>query len=192
MIRTILTAILLIVGSQSPSTAGKLTFSHVNPDWALFTGAITIDEIDAILATLNERKPKLLGLASQGGNVGAASRLASHVRENEINTFVTNQASCTSACALVFLAGRERLCEGRLGVHQIRPLRNIELNEKVVWFVVQNALAKTLALLNSFDTPPFVFERILNNFEMYYFSEVELAQLNTVNHLHEMWADRSD
>ena len=190
MIRTILIAILLIVGSHSPSTAGKLTFSDINPDWVLFTGAIKADEIDDILAKLDERKPKLLGLASQGGNVGAASRLASHVRENEINTFVTGQASCTSACALVFLAGSERLCEGRLGVHQMRPLRKIKLNEKVVWFVVQNALAKTLALLNSFDTPPFVFERIINNFEMYYFTEAELAQLNTVNHLHEMFDSR--
>ena len=188
--RTILIVILLIFGSHSPSTAGKLTFSDINPDWVLFTGAIKADEIDTILAKLKERKPKLLGLASQGGNVGAASRLASHVRENEINTFVTNQASCTSACALVFLAGRERLCEGRLGVHQIRPLRKIELNEKAVWFVVQNALAKTLALLTSFDTPLFVFERILNNFEMYYFTEAELARLNTVNHLHEMFDSR--
>jgi hypothetical protein len=108
LIRTILIAIVLIFGSQSPSTSGELTFSDVNPEWALFTGAIRVDEIDAILAKLKERKPKLLALASQGGNVGAASRLARHVHENEINTFVTSEVNCTSACALVFLAGSER------------------------------------------------------------------------------------
>lgn len=70
-------------------------------------------------------------LDSRGGNLGAAIELGKAVRRARLNTFIaskseaifeeaTDKAVCLSACAYVFLGGRERaMAQGaRLGFHQ--------------------------------------------------------------------------
>jgi hypothetical protein len=43
-----------------------------------------------------------------------------------------------------------------------------------------------ITLLNSFNTPPFVYEKMFKSYDMYDFSKEEIAQINTVKSLDEM------
>ena len=45
--------------------------------------------------------------------------VAEEVYERGLNTYIPKDSYCASACSFVFFAGRQRLAEGRLGVHQI-------------------------------------------------------------------------
>ena len=51
---------------------------------------------------------------------------------------------------------------------------------------VQSMIGEIITLLNSFGTPPFVFERIFNSPNLYEFTEAEMAELTTVTSLDEM------
>ena len=187
-VRSIVLAIVLIFGSQSSATAGKLKFSDSNK-LVFFQGPIILDEIDDILSQLDEKKPKLILLNSIGGNVSGALRFAKYVRKNQMNTWIAHKQSCASACALVFLAGTQRLSEGNLIVHQYLPPAE-QGNEKIAmdaaWISVQKIIGETITLLNSFGTPRFVFERIFSSPNLYAFTKAEMAELNTVSSLDEM------
>ena len=186
--RTILLVMLLIFVSYSPLTAGKLKFSEGN-ELVFFQGPILLDEIDDIISQLDEKKPKLILLNSIGGNILGALRFAKYVRKNQMNTWIAHKQTCASACALVFLAGTQRLSEGNLIVHQYLPPAE-QGNEKIAmdaaWISVQKIIGETITLLNSFGTPRFVFERIFSSPNLYAFTKAEMAELNTVSSLDEM------
>ena len=178
----------LIISSQSPATAGELLFGKDN-EWVVFQGPIILEEVDQILSQLDDKKPRLILLNSIGGNVSGAVRFARYVRENEMNTWIAQNQTCASACALVFLAGIQRFSEGKLVVHQYLPPAE-QGNEKIArdtaWISVQRIIGETITLLNSFGTPRFVFERIFSSPNLYAFTEAEMAELNTVSSLDEM------
>ena len=188
LIRSFILATLLAFSGQSPVTAGELKFSEGN-ELVFFQGPILLDEIDDILSQLDEKKPKLILLNSIGGNVSGALRFAKYVRKNQMNTWIAHKQSCASACALVFLAGTQRLSEGNLIVHQYLPPA-AQGNEKIAmdaaWISVQRIIGETITLLNSFGTPRFVFERIFSSPDLYEFTEAEAADLIRVTSLDEM------
>ena len=183
-----LLALALIISSQSPATAGELLFGKDN-EWVVFQGPIILEEVDQILSQLDDKKPRLILLNSIGGNVSGAVRFARYVRENEMNTWIAQNQTCASACALVFLAGIQRFSEGKLVVHQYLPPAE-QGNEKIArdtaWISVQRIIGETITLLNSFGTPRFVFERIFSSPDLYEFTEAEMAKLTTVISLDEM------
>jgi len=178
----------LIISSQSPATAGELLFGKDN-EWVVFQGPIILEEVDQILSQLDDKKPRLILLNSIGGNVSGAVRFARYVRENEMNTWIAQNQTCASACALVFLAGIQRFSEGKLVVHQYLPPAE-QGNEKIArdtaWISVQRIIGETITLLNSFGTPRFVFERIFSSPDLYEFTKAEMFKLTTVISLDEM------
>ena len=82
-----------------------------------------------------------------------------------------------------FLGGIERFSEGKLIVHQYLPTPG-QGDANATWdaaFIgVQSMIGEIITLLNSFGTPPFVFERILSSPNLYEFTEAEMAELTTV------------
>ncbi len=60
----------------------------------------------------------VIHLRSQGGRLGEAEKLASHILQRRLNTYV--KVSCASACVNVFAAGKERWLsrEAVLGLHK--------------------------------------------------------------------------
>ena len=187
-IRPLILTIFLAFGSQSPATAGELFFGK-DDEWVVFHGPILLEEVDQILSQLEDKKPKLILLNSIGGNVLGALRFARYVRQNQMNTWIAENQTCASACALVFLAGIQRFSEGKLVVHQYLPPAE-QANEKIArdaaWISVQRIIGETITLLNSFGTPRFVFERIFSSPDLYEFTEAEMAKLTTVTSLDEM------
>ena len=178
----------LIISGQSFARAGELIFGE-GDKWVVFQGPIRTKEMDGLLSQLDDKKPKQILLNSVGGNLTGAMRFARYVREKKMDTWIAKNQTCASACALVFLAGTERFSEGKLIVHQYLPTAG-QGDANATWdtaFIgVQSMIGEIITLLNSFGTPPFVFERIFNSPNLYEFTEAEMAELTTVASLDEM------
>ena len=80
----------------------------------------------------------------------------------------------------MFFAGESRTAKGDLGVHQFYSGKasdeeKIRATQKRAQFTV----SEIIGFLNEFETPPWVFERMFQQKDMYYFKENELSQLET-------------
>ena len=154
----------LIISGQSFARAGELIFGE-GDKWVVFQGPILTEEMDEILSQLDDKKPEQILLNSVGGNLTGAIRFAKYVREKEMETWISRNQTCASACALIFFAGVERFSEGKLIVHQYLPTAG-QGDAMVTWdraFIgVQSMVWQIVTLLNNFGTPPFVFERIFS------------------------------
>jgi hypothetical protein len=172
----------LIISGQSFARAGELIFGE-GDKWVVFQGPILTEEMDGILSQLDDKKPEQILLNSVGGNLTGAIRFAKYVREKEMETWISRNQTCASACALIFFAGVERFSEGKLMVHQYLPTAG-QGDAMVTWdraFIgVQSMVWQIVTLLNNFGTPPFVFERIFFSPYDYEFTEAEMAELTTI------------
>ncbi len=90
--------------------------------------------------------PKLLMLSSGGGLVNDALLVARRAHELGVNTLVPADSFCYSACSLIFLAGKVRVDDGRLGVHQISSSSGDLLLGQV-------AISDILDVLGQFNVP---------------------------------------
>ena len=108
-----------------PPAASGLTLV---PTRAVLEGPIDFPMSTALAAALAQY-PEIgeLVLQSDGGRVFAARALAKLVREYDLDTRV--EATCASACTLVFMAGRHRVLgpAGRLGFHGYRQSVTVDL-----------------------------------------------------------------
>ena len=146
-----------------------------------------IEDGDSFLfqKALQEQKIHLLALASPGGFVAETLDIAEKIYENKINTYVPQRSVheksiCGSSCAFMFLAGETRSVEGALGVHQFNFNRATDLQKpKITDQHIQNVIYKIISALNKFQTPPWVFERMFKQSDMYFFKPPELLLLGT-------------
>ncbi|WP_286721949.1 PAN domain-containing protein [Devosia sp. 63-57] len=115
---------------------------------------------------------KVVVLSSDGGLVASALLIADDIHTKGLSTVIPDGAKCYSACAFIFFAGKERLADGELGVHQM-------WSEKPDPSGVQSSVSDILEVLTRFDTPTEVFTRMFRtpSEEMYVFTQAELVEL---------------
>ena len=128
---------------------------------------------------------ELIVLSSPGGSVNEGLQTAGIIHDKNLKTYIPKQSlygsgNCASACSFMFFAGESRSAEGDLGVHQFYSGKasdeeEIGATQKRAQFTV----SEIIGFLNEFETPPWVFERMFQQKEMYYFKESELLQLET-------------
>ncbi|MDB9924069.1 hypothetical protein OAC90_01160 [Planktomarina sp.] len=138
-----------------------------------FRKALRVHDIDLIV------------LSSPGGSVNEGLQTAGIIHDKSLKTYIPKQSlygsgNCASACSFMFFAGESRSAEGNLGVHQFYSGKasdeeKIGATQKLAQFTV----SEIIGFLNEFETPPWVFERMFQQKEMYYFTESELLQLET-------------
>ena len=138
-----------------------------------FRKALRVHDIDLIV------------LSSPGGSVNEGLQTAGIIHDKNLKTYIPKQSlygsgNCASACSFMFFAGATRSAEGNLGVHQFYSGKasdeeKIGATQKLAQFTV----SEIIGFLNEFETPPWVFERMFQQKEMYYFTESELLQLET-------------
>jgi hypothetical protein len=111
-----------------------------------------------------------VSLNSQGGLLFPALDIARAVNAAGLNTSVPIGDECHSACSLIFLAGRERVADGLLGVHQISGLNDPSLT--------QSAISQIYEELVSFNTPAYLISRMLRTRpeDTYVFTPEELER----------------
>ena len=135
---------------------------------------------------IRTKKIDLIVLSSPGGLVWEGLTIAGNIHDKKLSTYVPSasiygESNCSSACSLMFCAGSERKVEGRLGVHQFYSVGKADKNVSGVQKKTQFTVSEIIGFLNEFETPPWVFERMFQQSEMYYFDKTEIAKLETTS-----------
>lgn len=117
---------------------------------------------------------KTVSLNSPGGRVFPALEIARTINASGLMTSVPSGEECYSACALIFLAGKERVAHGKLGVHQVSGVNDPSLT--------QMAIARIYEDLVTYNAPSYLVSRMLRTppDDMYIFSPEELER-NSIN-----------
>lgn len=117
---------------------------------------------------------KKVSLDSPGGYVLPALAIARAVNAAGLNTSVPSGQECQSACSLIFMAGKERVADGILGVHQISGVNDPSVTQTVIGEIYEE--------LVRFNTPSYLVSRMLRTppQDMYVFSPEELER-NSIN-----------
>ncbi|MCR6502479.1 hypothetical protein MUO32_25970 [Shinella sp. CPCC 101442] len=117
---------------------------------------------------------KSVSLNSPGGRVFPALEIARAIKAAGLNTIVPSGSECHSACAFIFLAGRERIAQGKLGVHQVSGVDDPSLT--------QTAIGRIYEDLVTFNAPSYLVSRMLRTppGDMYVFTPEELER-NSIN-----------
>jgi len=127
----------------------------------------------------------LIVLSSPGGSVFEGLQIAGIIHDKKLKTYIPNKSlhdkgNCASACSFMFFAGESRSAEGDLGVHQFYSTKASD-EEKIgaIQEDAQFTVSEIIGFLNEFETPAWVYERMFQQADMYYFKESELLQLET-------------
>ncbi|WIJ26586.1 hypothetical protein [Devosia sp. RR2S18] len=134
---------------------GAFVVDDQQPEIIVLAGDIQHNApIDFRRATRRFPDLQTLGLHSNGGDVTAGLLLAQEVFDRNMDTYIAPESGCYSACAFIFLAGKNRLTEGELGVHQIS-------NESRDLYSVQVSIGDMLDTLSQFEVPASVISEML-------------------------------
>lgn len=163
------------------------SFLHTErvPNALFFFSEIKDNDSFELRKALRSHEVDTIVLSSRGGSVWEGLSMAGIIHDQRLKTYVPEQGlreagNCASACSFMFFGGSTRIADGALGVHQFysgAAKQNAQIGESQS--NAQFTVSEIIGFLNEFDTPPFVFERMFQQKEMYYFNASELAQINS-------------
>ena len=164
---------------------GSFIHSEKVPNALFFFDSIEQGDSFEFRKALRNHDIDLIVLSSPGGSIWTGLQIAGIINDKGLNVYVPKSSvkgdgSCASACSFMFFAGATRNVEGKLGVHQFlskdsKKKEEVGDTQKTAQFTV----SEIIGFLNEFETPAWVYERMFQQSEMYYFKETELVQLET-------------
>lgn len=160
---------------------GSFVHSSDLPSVLFLTGEIEPNDSFELRRAMREQEVDLVVPASPGGDLYEGLQIAAILHDKGIGTYLPAGASCESSCANIFLAGVSRLVVGELGVHQFYAGGDAAASnapQDVTTAVVQYTTADIIGIMNQFETPPFVYEKMFGTTNIYYFSASEKPRLN--------------
>ena len=158
---------------EEPERYGPFFFLPSQPNLLVYVGAVGANDMLNLKKALREH-PTISTLILQnngGGLVHIGLVVAEEVYERGLNTYIPKDSYCASACSFVFFAGRQRLAEGRLGVHQISAP---EMTGEQAQFGVSDIVATLPKYGVSADVLGIMFSTPSK--EMYFFSPQEIIR----------------
>ena len=159
---------------------GSFIYNSDIPNALFFIDAIKPADSFELRKALRNHPIDTLVLASPGGSVWEGLSMAGIIFDRNLRVFVPENALCASACSFIFFGGGERLSDGKLGVHQFATSGGGKLaNENQTQAESQFTVSEIIGFLNEFNTPRFVFERMFEDREMYWFNQGEKSRLNS-------------
>jgi len=156
---------------------GAFEIYDAHKDVIVLNGEIGIDTPLEFRRALSARPDaKIVLLNSPGGGVSSALIVAGDLHDKGLSTYIPKGFGCYSACSFLFFAGKERLAEGELGVHQMSGIDDVS--------GVQTKVSDILEALEKFDTPTEVITRMFRtpSENIYVFKPAEVDDLR-INHL---------
>lgn len=164
------------------SSYGSFFHTEMVPNALFFFQKIEKNDGFELRRALRNHDVDSIILASPGGSVFEGLNMAGIIFDKELATYIPKNSICASACSFMFFAGRQRASDGNLGVHQFfsedgQSKREIAQTQEIAQYTV----AEIIGYLNEFGTPPFVYERMFQQSEMYFFKENELSQIMTLD-----------
>ena len=159
---------------------GSFILNTEIPDTLFFIDEIKANDSFELRKALRNHDIQNIVLASPGGSVWEGLQMAGIIFDKRLRTYVPDGVQCASACAFLFFAGEQRKANGKLGVHQFysgasQKTAKIGQTQQLAQFTV----SEIIGFLNEFGTPPFVYEKMFQDTDMYYFSDEEIEELNS-------------
>lgn len=164
---------------------GSFLHSEKVPDALFFFSKIEKNDSFELRKALRNHKINKIVLSSRGGSVFEGLQMAGIIHDKGLTTYIPKKGldgsgNCASACAFMFFGGNTRVIGGKLGVHQFysqdsKSKVEVTKVEKEALFTV----SEIIGFLNEFETPPFVFEKMFQQSDMYYFTKKEVSQLQS-------------
>lgn len=174
------------IASAEPTVYGP--FSHYSelPQVLFLTGEIGEGHSFELRRAMRDHEIRLVVPASAGGNLYEGLQIAAIVHDNALATYIPQGAKCASSCANIFLGGSSRKLIGELGVHQFYSSGSGAADnapKNVTTAIAQYTTADIIGIMNEFQTPPFVYEKMFGTTDIYYFKETEkqLLDLDAAN-----------
>lgn len=178
----ILSLILATQISAAEKKYGSFTLNTDIPDTLFFIDDIKPNDSFELRKALRNNSIKNIVLASRGGNVFEGLQMAGIIFDKKLRTYIPRGGRCASACAFLFFAGNERLVDGALGVHQAYSSDGTKKQAVgQTQYATQFTVSEIIGFLNEFGTPAFVYERMFQDIDMYFFDPVELLKLNSAS-----------
>lgn len=179
----------LLAATEDPfgkKNYGSFLHFDATPNSLYFFDKIEKNDSFQLRKALRNHDIQFIVLSSPGGDVWEGLNMAGIIHDKQLTTYIPpNQNEyigiCASACSYMFLAGKNRIAEGKLGVHQFYSDKgSAKDNVDKVQQSAQFTVSEIIGFLNEFKTPPFVYERMFQQDEMYFFnsSELNLIQVN--------------
>ncbi|MFD4841391.1 hypothetical protein ACFWP0_28075 [Achromobacter sp. NPDC058515] len=159
--------------AEQPERYGPFLFFPSAPSLLMYHSAVGANDMLNLKKALREH-PTISTVILQnngGGLVHIGLVVAEEIYERGLNTYIPKDSYCASACSFVFFAGRQRVADGRLGVHQISAP---ELTGEQAQFGVSDIVATLPKYGVSADVLGIMFSTPSK--EMYFFSPQEIAK----------------
>lgn len=166
-------------GSVAPAPAepseryGPFVFYPSAPRLLVYHTRVGANDMLHLKKVLREH-PSISTLVLQnngGGLVHIGLVIGEEVYERGLNTYIPKDSYCASACAFVYFAGRQRVADGRLGVHQIT---SPEMTSEEAQMGVSDIVATLPKYGVSADVLGIMFSTPSK--DMYFFSPQEIAR----------------
>ena len=159
---------------------GSFIFTTDIPDTLFLIEEIKTNDLLEFRKALRNHDIQNIVLASPSGIVWDGLQIAGSIFDKELRTYIPRGGTCASACAYLFFAGSERLADGKLGVHQSYSSNaNKQQSVGATQYATQLTVSEIIGFLNEFGTPAFVYEKMFQDIDMYYFYALELMELNS-------------
>lgn len=159
---------------------GSIYYTDEVPHTGFLLGEIKDNDSFELRRLIRDHEVNLIVAGSPGGSLYEGLQIASIIHDNGFDTYVPAKWSCESSCANIFLGGHARLLTGDLGVHQFYTA-NGDSQQSTVGAATERTLYTTsdiIGVLDEFDTPAFVYEKMFRTTDIYYFNESEKRRLN--------------
>ncbi len=164
-----------------PLRYGSMAYHEALPGVLFLSGEIASGDSFALRRAMRDQEIKTVITVSPGGNLYEGMQIASIINDNNLATYLPEGSYCESACAIIFLGGDQRLVRGELGVHQFYSGAEdaaTAARKDVTSAVTQYTTAEIIGIMNQFDTPPFVYEKMFSTSDIYYFKGSEKERLS--------------
>jgi len=159
--------------SEPSERYGPFVYFPSAPNLLVYNTGVGANDMLHLKKVLREH-PSITTLVLQnngGGLVHMGLIIGEEVYERGLNTYIPKDSYCASACAFVFFAGRQRVADGRLGVHQIT---SPEMTSEQAQLGVSDIVATLPKYGVSADVLGIMFSTPSK--EMYFFSPQEIAK----------------
>lgn len=177
-------AVSLLTGGVTfaePLTYGSFKYHPEIPGALFLTDEIKSNDSFELRRAMRDQPINLVITASPGGNLYEGLQIAAILNDNRISTYIPDGASCESSCANVFLGGFHRMVIGELGVHQFYSSSSnaaASARKDITTATTQYTASEIIGIMNQFETPPFVYEKMFGTVNIYYFKGSEKLRLN--------------
>ena len=170
------------------SLYGSFLHTERVPNALFFFDKIKDGDSFELRKALRDHDIEIVVLSSPGGSVYEGLTMAGILHDKKLTTYIPKknlftdgQGDCASACAYMYFAGSTRVADGKLGVHQFAS-KNADDKASIaeIQESAQTVVSDIAGLLGDFEVPAFVYPKMFQSREMYYFKESELAEIERV------------